>query len=187
VNPRYTIGVARLQDIRALARIEAAAAQLLRGHAPESVLQETTDEDEFREAQAAGRLWIACADDIPVGFALVEMLARDLPHLEEIDVDPEHGRRGLGAALVRTVCEWVMRSGYAEITLTSFRAVPWNMPFYSRLGFEEMPTESLRPELAALVREEAARGLDPTKRAVMRYQVRARKASLGGANRKSIN
>ena len=40
---------------------------------------------------------------MPVGFALVEMLADDLPHLEELDVDPSHGRRGLGTALVRGV------------------------------------------------------------------------------------
>ena len=172
MSPRYAIAAARLQDLHALARIEIAAAQLLRGHAPESVLSETTDEHELREAQAARRLWVACANDTPVGFALVEMLADDLPHLEEIDVDPQHGRRGLGTALVRTVCEWVSRSGCPEITLTTFRALPWNMPFYSRLGFEVVPTNRLRPELAAVVRDETVRGLDPKRRVVMRYRVR---------------
>ena len=172
MNIPYTIAAARPQDIQALAAIEIAAAQLLRGHAPEAVLSEITDEHELREAQAAGRLWVACADDTPVGFALVEMLAEDLPHLEEIDVDPRHGRRGLGTALVRTVCEWVSRSGYPEITLTTFRALRWNMPFYARLGFEQMPTNRLRPELAAVVRDETARGLDPKRRVVMKYRVR---------------
>src|SRR3989442_14638300 len=100
----YTVTTARSQDIPALAAIERTAAQLLRAHAPQAVLDETTSEIDFREAQAAGRLWVARADDDPVGFALVEMLAPDLPHLEEIDVHPDHGRRGVGAALVRAVC-----------------------------------------------------------------------------------
>lgn len=81
---------------------------------------------------------MALADDTPVGFALVEMLTGNEPHLEEIDVHPAHGRRGVGSALVRTVCEWATRSGFRDITLTTFRDVAWNMPFYARLGFAEL-------------------------------------------------
>lgn len=137
------------------------------------MLDETTSESDLREAQAAGRLWVALADDTPVGFGLVEMLSADLPHLEEIDVHPDHSRHGVGTALVRAVCGWADRSGYSEITLTTFRAVPWNMPFYCRLGFEEVSAVELRPELAAVVADEAARGLDPHRRVVMRYRARA--------------
>jgi GNAT superfamily N-acetyltransferase len=170
VNPQYTVVQARPQHLRALPAIELAAARLLEGHAPSSVLMETTEEGDFRESQADGRLWVALAEDAPVGFALVVMLAEDLPHLEEIGVHPLHGRRGLGAGLMRAVCEWTARSGYPEITLTTFRELPWNMPFYQRLGFEELPAGELRPELAAVVQDEAARGLDPGRRVVMRYR-----------------
>ncbi len=126
---------ARPGDLQALAAIELEAAQLLRGHAPESVLNETTDEVTLRNAQAEGRLWVALAGDVPVGFALVETLPDGLPHLEE-----------------------------------TFRALPWNMPFYVRMGFEEIPTSRLRPALEAVVREETVRGLDPHARLVMRYR-----------------
>jgi GNAT superfamily N-acetyltransferase len=173
VDARYRIIIARPRDVHRLAAIERAAASLLRDHAPPSILDESTPESEFRDAQADGRLWVAVADDIPVGFALVEMLGEDLPHLEEIDVDPLHGRRGIGAALVRTVCEWVSRRRFSAITLTTFRAVPWNMPFYARLGFQEIPADRLRPELTAVVQDETARGLDPRARVVMQWQVRA--------------
>lgn len=172
MDPRYMIAPARAQDVPELAAIERAAAALLRDHAPPSVLDETTAESDFRAAQVEGRLWVALLGDAPVGFALVEMLAGDLPHLEEIDVDPRHGQRGLGAALMRTVCQWVVRCGYSEITLTTFRSVPWNMPFYARLGFEAVSLDALRPELVAVVRDETARGLDPTHRVVMRWQPR---------------
>lgn len=170
VDGGYRIAVARPRDLPALGAIERSAAQLLRGHAPASVLEETTSESDFREAQSAGRLWLALADEVPVGLALVELLAPDLPHLEEVDVHPDHGRRGLGAALVRTVCDWARTSGYRELTLTTFRAVPWNMPFYRRFGFEEVPADEVRPELVAVVADETARGLDPHRRVVMRYR-----------------
>jgi GNAT superfamily N-acetyltransferase len=169
-TPGYSICSARAEHISALSAIERAAAQLLRDHAPESVLTETTDERTFADAARDGRLWVASAGNVPVGFALVRMLAHDLPHLEEIDVDPSHGRRGLGTALVKAVCEWATDSGYAVLTLTTFRAVPWNLPFYARMGFVEIPRETLRSELAAVVSEEAHRGLDPNTRAVMGYR-----------------
>src|SRR5216683_6472813 len=166
----YSIRSARAEHIPALPAIELLAAQLLRCHAPESVLAETTNERTFADAARDGRLWVASTGNMPVGFALVEMLADDLPHLEELDVDPSHGRRGLGTALVRAVCEWATVSGYVVLTLTTFRAVTWNLPFYARLGFVEIPRETLRPELAALVFEEADRGLNADTRVVMGYR-----------------
>jgi lincosamide nucleotidyltransferase A/C/D/E len=168
--PRYTIALARPADIPALAAIELAAGALLEGHAPASVLNEPTSEAEVRHAQEMGLLWVARDGDVPVGFAHVEMLAPDLPHLEELDVHPEHGRCGLGTTLVRAVCEWARRAGYATLTLTTFRDVPWNMPFYARLGFVELAAATLRPELAAVVRNEAARGLAAERRVVMVYR-----------------
>jgi len=44
---------------------------------------------------------------------------------DEVDVEPSHGGRGLGTALVRTACEWATASGFSILTLTTFRAVPW--------------------------------------------------------------
>lgn len=171
VDGPYSIVEARLQDVTALARIERAAAKLLEGHAPESVLNETTEEHELLDAQAEGRLWVALLDDLPVGFALVTMLGPGSPHLEEIDVDPPHGQRGPGTALVRSVCEWARRAGHSEVTLTPFRSLPWNMPFYRRLGFEEMPPAEWSPALATVVQDETDRGFDLVERRVaMRYR-----------------
>jgi GNAT superfamily N-acetyltransferase len=168
--PGYRVARARPEDLGPLPAIERAAAQLLQGNAPASVLNEAKDYDTLANAVRQGRLWVALAGDTPVGFALVEMLADDLPHLDEVDVEPSHGRRGLGTALVRAVCEWAAASGFSMLTLTTFRAVPWNMPFYARLGFVEIPRELLRPELAAVVSQEAVRGLAPEIRAVMAYR-----------------
>ena len=169
--PRYVISTARLEHIGLLPAIELAAAQLLSGHAPATVLDVVTDTQTLTDAVRHGRLWVALADDVPVGFALVEMLASDLPHLDEVDVAPAHGRRGLGTALVRATCAWARDNAFPMLTLTTFRAVPWNLPFYARLGFVEIPRDRLRPELTAVVRDEAARGLRPETRVVMAYRV----------------
>lgn len=168
--PSYSITLAKVEHIPLLSAIELAAAKLLKGYAPESVLTETTDRHKFADAVRGGRLWVALTKEMPVGFALVEMLADDLPHLEELDVDPSHGRRGVGTALVRAVCKWAEVSGYAMLTLTTFRAVPWNFPFYKRLGFAEIHRKTLRSELSALVLEESKRGLAPDTRVVMGYE-----------------
>jgi SAM-dependent methyltransferase/GNAT superfamily N-acetyltransferase len=170
VSPRYAIALARPRDVAALAAIELAAARLLEGLVPESVLTESTPADELHAAQTAGLLWVALDADAPVGFAHVEILADGLPHLEELDVHPEHGRRGIGTALVRAVCDWVRGAGHPELTLTTFRAVRWNMPFYTGLDFEEVLPRDVRPAVAAVVRHETARGLDPAARVVMRWR-----------------
>ena len=34
------------------------------------------------------------------------------------------------------VCAWAARQGYESVTLTTFRSVAFNMPFYESLGFD---------------------------------------------------
>jgi GNAT superfamily N-acetyltransferase len=166
----YSIARAELRHLEAIPAIELGAARLLRGHAPRSVLEETTPLGELADAMTRGLLWVALENDAPVGFAHVDMLASDRPHLEEIDVHPNHGRRGLGTRLVRTVCQWATAAGYEHLTLTTFRAVPWNMPWYARLGFVELPMTAWRDELRQRVEAETARGLDPAARVAMSYR-----------------
>jgi GNAT superfamily N-acetyltransferase len=168
ITPAYTITYARPKDLSLLPAIELAAARLLAGHAPESVLTETTADAVLKTAQAHRRLWVALAEDVPVGFAHVEILEPMVAHLEEIDVRPEHGRRGLGRRLVRAVCTWAESNGYQAVTLTTFRDVAFNMPFYARLGFEVIPSEELSTALRVVVQDETRRGLDPGRRVTMR-------------------
>lgn len=163
----YRILAARPQDLAWLPQIELAAARLLAGHAPASVLLETTSHEILKRAQGEGRLSVALADDVPVGFAHVDVLDADTVHLEEIDVHPQHGRRGAGTRLVMHVCRWAADAGYRWVTLTTFRDVPWNMPFYARLGFEIVAGDDVLPALRAIVEDETRRGLDPLRRVVM--------------------
>lgn len=166
--PNYEIITARATDLPRLPAIEIAAARLLADHAPEAVLTQTTSHEALTCAQQRGHLWVVLADDVPVGFAHVEVIESAVAHLEELDVHPEYGRRGLGTRLVLAVCGWAAANGYRAITPTTFRDPPWNRPFYARLGFEVIATEELSPALRAVVQAETSRGLDPTRRVVMR-------------------
>src|SRR5229473_523580 len=100
----YVIELARGEDLAKLAAIETAATALFEGWGVEAAVHaDVTSIEELRDAQQAGLLWIARAPDgQPIGFALVELVGGQ-PHLEEIDVHPAHGRRGIGAALVEAV------------------------------------------------------------------------------------
>ncbi|MFC0112929.1 GNAT family N-acetyltransferase [Kibdelosporangium aridum] len=92
--------------------------------------------------------------DPPVAFAYVGQLDEHL-HLHQIAVDPACARQGFGTALMEAV---IARAGARGVTLTTFATVPWNGPWYSKLGFSVMPEPG--PELAELVREERLGGLD---------------------------
>jgi len=163
----YSIVRARAEDVSEIPQIELAAARLLCGHAPESVLSETTNDDVLREAVREGHLWVARAGNTPVGFAHAVIIDARTAHLAEVDVLPAHGRRGLGTRLIETVCDWAASAGYESVTLTTFRDVPWNMPLYERLGFRVVPGAQLSAALHAIVEDETRRGLDPSRRVVM--------------------
>lgn len=161
---------ARGSDLAALAAIERAAGALFAEAGMQGAfLAETTPAATLRASLAGGLLWVATdADDRPVGFALASVLDSG-PHLEELDVHPDFGRRGLGAALVAAVLDWSRAAGYGGLTLVTFRDVPWNGPFYERLGFRPLAADDLGADLHEHLENEAARGLPSERRVVLRY------------------
>jgi GNAT superfamily N-acetyltransferase len=168
--PQYTITRARPQDLAHVPQIELAAARLFDGHVPESVIDETTTQAELQQALHDGHLWVALADDEPVGFARVVRMDPRRVHLEELDVLPAHGRRGLGRQLVEEVCRWAASAGYDAVTLTTFSDLPWNRPFYERLGFRVMSPAEISTALRRVIDHETRRGLDPARRVAMTWE-----------------
>lgn len=61
----------------------------------------------------------------------------DGTHLEQVSVLPDHGRRGIGRALVEAACVEARERGHRSITLRTYVDVPWNAPFYRSAGFAE--------------------------------------------------
>lgn len=165
------IGSAREHDLPRLGEIERAAATLLAGHGPAALLLETSPLPDLERARQQGRLWVAYGDGLPIGFAYVKLLEPHVAHLEEIDVHPAHARRGVGTGLLRTVCDWSRRQNYRAVTLTTFRDVPWNMPFYARRGFKVVGSDQLSPALREILHAEAERGFDASRRVAMHCEL----------------
>jgi predicted N-acetyltransferase YhbS len=168
----FRIEAARADDLAKLPAIERAANQLFVGSGVTGVRSDdVTALDELSGAFAARLLLVAReASGEPIGFALLEA-NDDALHLEELDVHPAHGRRGAGRALLDAVLARAARGGYPVVTLTTFRDLPWNAPFYARTGFRALAPGELGPGLAGRERDEAARGLDPAQRVAMRYDL----------------
>jgi GNAT superfamily N-acetyltransferase len=91
-------------------------------------------------------------------------------HIEQVSVRPDHAGQGIGRALIDHVGAWASGQGLRALTLTTFRAVPWNAPYYERLGFTE-PPGGPAPGLAAIMAAETAAGLDPATRVCMRRPI----------------
>jgi GNAT superfamily N-acetyltransferase len=168
----YHIRSARSDDLSALTDIERAANALFADYGLAEQLSDLlTPIEALHEGVKANRLWVAADElDRPVGFALASIVG-DNAHLDELDVHPAHGQRGLGAALVEAVCDWARASGYRAITLTTLRDIPWNAPWYQRLGFRVLEENELSQALHDLLQEEIQRGLPAHKRVVMRREL----------------
>ena len=118
--------------------------------------------------------WALVAVDaagMPVGYAVARPLGVHL-HLRELAVDPLHGRKGLGGALVGAVLAAARKAGKAGVSLSTFRAVAFNRPFYERLGFAELSPSDAPPALAAAFRDEVPAGIDPAERLLMVHALR---------------
>lgn len=172
----YKIRVATPADVPLLSAVELAAASLFLGQlavtglTAESLAEGHSAED-FAAAQQANLLWVAADEaDSPIGFAMLAEIDQWL-HLDELDVLPAYGRRGIGTALVKHVCQLAQAAGYPGVTLATFRDVAWNAPFYGRLGFQIVPHAEQTPRLQALLASEQADGLCTDLRVVMRFDL----------------
>ena len=101
-----------------------------------------------RSISAHEYVWVAVdPDDQPIAFAIVHLLDESV-HLHELDVHPDYARQGLGRRLIATVADWARARGATALTLTTFDDVPWNGPYYARLGFRTLDLATLSPGLA---------------------------------------
>jgi GNAT superfamily N-acetyltransferase len=165
----YTIRSARPDDLPLLPAIERAAAAQFRT-SPYPALADaelaSTAIDLARED-----VWVVVdAADQPVGFAMVRMLA-EAPHLHELDIHPQHARQGLGQRLIQEVAHWARAQGASALTLMTFADVPWNGPYYTRLGFRILDEAAWTPALWAIRHAEEVAGLPMTHRICMQLDL----------------
>ncbi len=164
-----SVTLAGEEHLRAIGLIELAAATMFsEADLPAEIRYRVSEPKLLRDAQNDGRIWVALTGKgVPVGFALVTLVDATA-HLDELDVLPKYGQRGIGTKLVNTVVSWARDQGFSALTLITFDHLPWNAPFYEKLGFVRLRPEELATGLASLIEEEGKAGIDITKRVGMR-------------------
>ncbi len=166
------IELASSEHLSAIPAIElAASAMFPEVDVPLEIRYRVTEDELLHQAQSDARLWVALTDErTPVGFAMADYVDGGV-HLDEMDVIPDFGREGIGTRLVHTLIDWARSGDYPVITLITFRHLPWNAPFYEKLGFEAMKSSELGEELASLLQEEGEAGIDVHKRVCMKLDL----------------
>ncbi|MFW9265848.1 GNAT family N-acetyltransferase [Pseudomonas sp. NR3] len=120
---------------------------------------------------ALSTCWVAVNHrDLPQGLLSAERYDEAL-HVHELSVMQSEQRQGIGRRLMEIAMAHARAKGLLAITLTTFKNVPWNAPFYARLGFEQLPEATLAPRLAAILAEEYRRGFAPGSRCAMSWRV----------------
>ncbi len=166
-----TIRAATDEEVEALPAMQVAAGQLFRQLGLATVADGPAPEvGGFVQAQRAGRLLVAVDGGFVVGFVRLEVLDAAV-HVEQVTVAPGHGGQGIGRRLLLAAEEIARERGYDRMTLTAFRDVPFNGPFYESLGWRALPADGLPSGLAAARDEEAEAGLDAWPRQAMAKQL----------------
>ncbi|MBV7258131.1 GNAT family N-acetyltransferase [Erythrobacter crassostreae] len=164
----WSLRLARPEDADAMPTIELAASVLFADD-PDLAdfdLDDLWEPDELRVFIRKGHCLVSHVGEDMVGFLVTQPFQREL-HIWEMDVLPDHQGKGIGGGLLRACQIDARNSGFKALTLTTFRDLPWNAPFYNRLGFEEVTALDAHPRLAGELANEADDGLPAERRCAM--------------------
>jgi GNAT superfamily N-acetyltransferase len=163
---------ARADDLPAIRELERAAGTAFRDLGMDAVAEdEPPSIIELATFQQNGRAWVITDEaDHPIAYLLITVVDENA-HVEQVSVHPAHARKGLGKALLDTAAAWAAQHGLAALTLTTYIDVPWNAPYYQRLGFQIMTQAEITEGLRRIREHEQARGLDRWPRVTMRRPI----------------
>jgi GNAT superfamily N-acetyltransferase len=101
-----------------------------------------------------GSVYLALDDALqPIGFAALDVLD-GAAYLDQLSVRVGAMRRGVGGRLLRSAVDWACSHGLPSVTLTTYAHLPFNRPFYERLGFRALPVADHTPGLAHHLEEQ---------------------------------
>ncbi|MEK6636591.1 MAG: GNAT family N-acetyltransferase [Pseudomonadota bacterium] len=126
--------------------------------------------DQHLPAILAKSAWVACEEGAPVGFLSAERTL-DILHIREVSVLASVMGRGIGRRLIQSAIAAANELGLFALTLTTFRDVPWNEPYYQRLGFGTLAAADLDQRLATILADEVCAGLPGDRRCAMRLNL----------------
>lgn len=161
---------ARVSDADFLPAIETCAAELFRSDAQLAWLAdaEVADAPSHRDNIRHHPVWVAVtSDDHPCAFLNAQVCDREL-HVWEISVARHHQGQGIGKRLLQAARQYAEQQQLEALTLSTFRELAWNEPFYQRQGFVTLRQAQLSPRLRQVLADEAQHGLPAARRCAMR-------------------
>jgi GNAT superfamily N-acetyltransferase len=125
---------ARPEEIETIRALERASAQRFVGVMDALAADEPAPASVLAARIETGGLLVA---EIGADLAAFVMFrpVEDRVYVEQLDVLPAFERQRIGAALLDAVADRARAAGLARLSLSTFREVPWNAPYYRRLGF----------------------------------------------------
>jgi GNAT superfamily N-acetyltransferase len=164
----FLVRRARLEELPKLAQVERSAASLFREVGLAWIADgDTMDPALLDTMYRNGTVWVATdGTDEPVAFLAAHPLDEKF-HIAEVSVARSHQRRGIGAALLAAAADHARTKNFRGLTLTTYRDLPWNGPFYSTLGFVEVDASEAGPGHLRKPRTEVEAGHDLSRRCIM--------------------
>jgi ribosomal protein S18 acetylase RimI-like enzyme len=161
---------ASLEEIATIRALERASAQRFVGRMDALAADEPSPAAVLAARIASGGLVVALETDgedpVIAGFVMFRPV-EDRLYVEQLDVLPAFGGRRIGATLLDAAAERARSAGLTGLSLSTFREIPWNAPYYRRLGFVEVAGDALTPGMLEIREEHIARGLDEDARVFM--------------------
>jgi GNAT superfamily N-acetyltransferase len=170
LNMTFDVRRASPADAVALPGIERSAAQLFRLEPPLAWLAnaEVPDAGQHLQAIEQAYVWVAeNSDGQLTGFVRAVDIDQHM-HIEELSVSQAFQGQGMGRALVAAVIEQARVMQLNSVTLTTFRDLPWNAPFYQRMGFVELTPAHTDRHLRDALQAEVLFGFPAERRCAMR-------------------
>ena len=170
----FTFRFAEPDDTEAVRAIEYEAAQRFATIGMTGIADAQPMNADFVHRKIAASEIVVALNDAArcVGFVMFAPLPTRF-YIEELDVLTAWAGRRIGAALLEQVDGLARKAGARRLVLSTFRDVPWNAPYYRRLGFDVIESGQLDAKLRAIRAAHVAHGLDESKRVFMCREVAA--------------
>lgn len=111
-------------------------------------------------------VWIAESGHAACGFVAARIEQHEL-HIVEVSVRSDQQRKGIARALIETAAVAARRLSLTALTLTTFRDLPWNEKYYTKLGFARLEEAELSERLEQQLGLDTAAGLPRERRCAM--------------------
>jgi predicted N-acetyltransferase YhbS len=161
------IRLAAPADLPAVRLVEISAATVFAGtHMDFAANDAPNDAADLLAAITTQLMWVATDGDQVIGFVFAEPCADGL-YVRELSVAAPFHQRGHGSALMAALIAAARTRGDRQLVLTTDRTLPWNAPFYQRLGFRLVEGSAIPADAQSRLRRQFAAGFDPLHRCAM--------------------